>query len=91
MLLIGTSVAPPRMLPLTGQLDVHPLAILLPVTISASFAFMLPVATPPNTIVFGSERLTVREMMRAGIGLNLIGAILVTLAGLFWAGVIFGF
>jgi sodium-dependent dicarboxylate transporter 2/3/5 len=52
---------------------------------------MLPAATPPNTIVFGSERLTIRDMMRGGIGLNLLCAFLVTLAALTFAARIFGF
>lgn len=53
--------------------------MMIPATLSASFAFMLPVATPPNAIVFGSEQLTIREMAREGFVLNLIGAIVVTL------------
>lgn len=53
--------------------------IMVPATISASFAFMLPVATPPNAIVFGSERITIRTMVQEGFALNMIGAVLVTL------------
>ncbi|MDX1646308.1 MAG: SLC13 family permease [Longimicrobiales bacterium] len=55
----------------------HPLAIMIPATLSASCAFMMPVATPPNAIVFGSERITVGEMARVGIVLNLIGALVI--------------
>ncbi|MBT8487359.1 MAG: SLC13/DASS family transporter [Gemmatimonadetes bacterium] len=55
----------------------HPLALMIPATLSASCAFMMPVATPPNAIVFGSERITVGEMARAGIVLNLIGAVVI--------------
>jgi sodium-dependent dicarboxylate transporter 2/3/5 len=61
---------------LTAQLD--PALIMVPATISASFAFMLPVATPPNAIVFGSEKLTIRTMAHEGLALNLIGVIVVT-------------
>ncbi|MFQ5335585.1 MAG: anion permease, partial [Flavobacteriales bacterium] len=64
---------------------------LLPVTISASFAFMLPVATPPNTIVFGSERLMMRDMVRTGIWLNLIGIGLMALTMLSLGKWLFGF
>ncbi|MGP0629318.1 SLC13 family permease [Nitrospina sp. 32_T5] len=56
----------------------HPLLLLIPVTLSASFAFMMPVATPPNAIVFGSGWVTIPKMARVGFFLNLLGAGLVT-------------
>jgi sodium-dependent dicarboxylate transporter 2/3/5 len=56
---------------------IHPLALMIPATLSASCAFMMPVATPPNAIIFGSGRLTVGEMARVGIVLNLIGALVI--------------
>lgn len=56
----------------------HPLMLMIPATVSASFAFMLPVATPPNAIVYSSGWVTVPKMSRAGAALNFIGAILVT-------------
>jgi len=59
--------------------DLDPKLLMIPATISASFAFMLPVATAPNVIVFGSNRLTIREMAREGLVLNLIGAVVLTL------------
>jgi len=52
---------------------------MVPATISASMAFMMPVATPPNAIVFGSQRLRVLDMAKAGIIFNLIGVILISL------------
>ena len=55
----------------------HPLVLMIPATLSASCAFMMPVATPPNAIVFGSERITVGEMARTGILLNLIGVLVI--------------
>ncbi|MFK8113148.1 MAG: DASS family sodium-coupled anion symporter [Rubripirellula sp.] len=58
---------------------IDPRLIMVPATISASFAFMLPVATPPNAIVFGSEKLTIRQMAQEGFALNLIGVLIVTL------------
>ncbi|MCM2370167.1 SLC13 family permease [Aporhodopirellula aestuarii] len=52
--------------------------LMIPAALSASCAFMLPVATPPNAIIFGSEKITVREMARTGFVLNLAGAVLIT-------------
>ena len=52
--------------------------LMAPAAMSASFAFMLPVATGPNAIVFSSGRLTVGQMAREGLALNLIGAVVVT-------------
>ena len=59
---------------------IDPRLIMIPATISASFAFMLPVATPPNAIVFGNGALTVKDMMRQGMVLNLFGVVVVTFA-----------
>ena len=56
----------------------HPLILMIPATLSASCAFMMPVATPPNAIVFGSDRISVGEMARIGIVLNLVGALLIS-------------
>jgi sodium-dependent dicarboxylate transporter 2/3/5 len=55
-----------------------PLIFMVPATMSASFAFMLPVSTPPNAIVFGSERFAIRDMVREGFILNLLGIAIVT-------------
>ena len=60
--------------------DIDPLYLMIPVTFSASFAFMLPVATAPNTIIFGSEKLEIMDMVKTGIRLNLVGIVVVTLA-----------
>ena len=56
----------------------HPLMLMVPATLSASFAFMMPVATPPNAIVFGSGWVTIPDMAKTGLFLNLFGAALVT-------------
>lgn len=54
-----------------------PLLLLIPATLAASCAFMLPVATPPNAIVFASGEVPIRAMIRAGIWLNLVGIVLI--------------
>lgn len=58
---------------------IEPRILMIPATISASFAFMLPVATPPNAIIFASGKFTVRDMAREGIVLNLLGVPVVTI------------
>jgi sodium-dependent dicarboxylate transporter 2/3/5 len=60
-----------------------PYELAITVGVAASCAFMLPVATPPNALVFGTERITLREMMKAGFVLNIICAILITLIAYF--------
>jgi len=61
--------------------------VLLPATFSASCAFMLPVATPPNAIVFGTHRIPMRAMLKAGIRMNLLMAVAVTAIVLLFRGV----
>jgi sodium-dependent dicarboxylate transporter 2/3/5 len=52
--------------------------LLIPCALAASFAFMMPVGTPPNAIVFGSGLVTIPQMCKAGIVLNIAGVLLVT-------------
>ncbi len=59
-------------------LGIPPINVILPAALAASCAFMLPVATPPNAIVYGTGRVTIAQMARAGIWLNLIGVIIIT-------------
>ncbi len=63
----------------TEALRLNPLLLMLPATISASYAFMLPVATPPNAIVFGTGQVEMRDMVRTGLILNLLGVVAITL------------
>lgn len=58
--------------------DINPMLLMVPVALSASCAFMLPVATAPNAIVYGSELITVKQMAHAGLVLNLLGAAVIT-------------
>ncbi|HLV01457.1 MAG TPA: anion permease, partial [Acidobacteriota bacterium] len=62
-----------------ASLDVAPELLMVPATISVSCAFMLPVATPPNAIVFGSGYVTIPQMAKAGMAMNVIGAVLTTI------------
>jgi sodium-dependent dicarboxylate transporter 2/3/5 len=59
---------------------IEPLSILWPCTLAFSCAFMMPMGTPPNAIVFGTGRVTMRQMARAGLGLNLAGIVLIVIA-----------
>lgn len=61
------------------QLGVHPYLLMIPATIISSFAFMLPVATPPNAIVFSSGWITIPQMFRAGSVLDLIALFIIPL------------
>ncbi len=75
---------------LSVSTEVNPLFFMLPATIAGSLAFMLPVATPPNAIIFGTKRLSVIQMARAGLLLNLIGIVVLSLVTYYLAGIIFG-
>ena len=58
--------------------EMNPMLLMVPAVLSASCAFMLPVATAPNAIVFGSGKVRIKDMARAGFVLNLIGAVVIT-------------
>jgi sodium-dependent dicarboxylate transporter 2/3/5 len=72
------SLTLPVMAALAGAMQIHPFGLMVASVIAASFAFMLPVATPPNAIVFSSRYVTIPQMMKAGVWLNLLGAVLIT-------------
>jgi len=76
--LATTAMILPILAPLALELDVHPYTLMVGATIGASCAFMLPVATPPNAVVFGSGYLSIPDMMKAGIWLNIISIIIIT-------------
>jgi sodium-dependent dicarboxylate transporter 2/3/5 len=74
---------------LAMSIEMNPLLFMLPATIAASLAFMLPAATPPNAIIFGTKRLKVIDMSKTGFMLNLFGVIIVTLATYYLATFVF--
>uniref|UniRef100_A0A8D0HUJ1 Solute carrier family 13 member 1 n=2 Tax=Sus scrofa TaxID=9823 RepID=A0A8D0HUJ1_PIG len=74
----------PILAPLAEAIHVNPLYILLPSTLCTSFAFLLPVANPPNAIVFSYGHLTVIDMVKAGLGVNVLGVAVVMLGLFVW-------
>jgi len=72
------------------QMNVHPFLLMVPGAVAASFGFMLPVSTPPNAIVFGSGWITIPQMARAGVWMDLIGIVLVTAMVWFLGTAVFG-
>ncbi|XP_023443776.2 solute carrier family 13 member 1 isoform X3 [Dasypus novemcinctus] len=74
----------PILSPLAEAIHVNPLYILIPTTLCTSFAFLLPVANPPNAIVFSYGHLKVTDMVKAGLGVNIIGVAVVMLGMSTW-------
>jgi sodium-dependent dicarboxylate transporter 2/3/5 len=77
--LATTAMLLPVLVSLASAIGVHPFLLLLGATIAASCAFMLPVATPPNAVVFGSGYLKIEDMARKGFWMNIISIVLLTL------------
>ena len=75
----ATQMSLPIVASVAVSIGMNPLLLMLTATFSASMAFMLPVATPPNTIVFASDRIRISEMARAGFALNIAGVIIISL------------
>ncbi|HUF11244.1 MAG TPA: SLC13 family permease, partial [Rhodothermales bacterium] len=80
----------PILAPVALAMGENPLLLLIPAAIAASCAFMLPVATPPNAIVYGSDLISIPQMARAGIYLNLLFITLLTIAAYFLLPIVFG-
>ena len=70
----------PLLGPVAVSMDLSPLYLVVPAALAASFAFMLPVATPPNAIVFASGKLQIKDMVKAGLVLNLVGIVAISVA-----------
>lgn len=87
--LATTSIILPILIPLAYILDVHPYILMIGATIAASCAFMLPVATPPNAIVFGSGVFKMYDMIKIGFWLNIISIMLLTLITYYLVPIVF--
>jgi solute carrier family 13 (sodium-dependent dicarboxylate transporter), member 2/3/5 len=72
-------LAIPVMLALQKDLELPPLLLMMPATFAASLGFMLPVATAANTIVFGTKQIEIKDMLRVGLLLDVIGILLITI------------
>lgn len=75
---------------LAVALDVHPFALMIPCAMAANMAFMLPVGTPPNAIMFGTGKLRIIEMVKTGFALNIVATIVIVLGVYFLVPLIWG-
>lgn len=86
-----TSMMMPIMAAMAVAMSIHPYAMMITAATAASYAFMLPVATPPNAVVFGSGYITIPQMARAGMWLNILAVIVITLFAYLWLPLVFRF
>lgn len=81
----------PLLGPVAESIFGSPLVWVIPAAIACSCAFMMPVATPPNAIVFGSGKIKIRDMIKAGFVLNLVAIVFITLITITLAEIVFNF
>lgn len=74
-----TATLIPVLAAIAPSLNMHPYTLIIPATIAASCAFMLPIATPPNAIVFGSGHITMQEMRKSGFLLNILCLLIISM------------
>ncbi len=84
-----TEMILPILAALAVSVKINPMFFMLPATLAASMAFMLPVATPPNAIVFATNQLQIKDMIKAGFIINMISVILISVWIYFMAGFVF--
>ncbi len=77
--LATTAMLLPVLAPLSLEINIHPFGLMFGAAVAASCAFMLPVATPPNAVVFGSGYLKIQDMVTRGVIMNIFSIILITL------------
>ena len=87
--LASTATLVPVFAAMAGGMGIDPLTIVIPTALAASCAFMLPAATPPNSIVFGSGMLRIPDMVRAGIWINALGIVVISVLAYPLVGMLF--
>ena len=85
----STEMILPILAGMAVSIQINPLLLMIPATLAASLAFMLPVATPPNAIIFGTGRIAIKDMVKTGFLLNIVGVIVTTLVTYFWGTLVF--
>ncbi|MBI4212340.1 MAG: SLC13/DASS family transporter [Deltaproteobacteria bacterium] len=75
----------PLLAALAAGMNVNPYLLLIPATLASSCGFMMPAGTPPNAIIFASNRLTVKDMCKAGILIDLLAIVLISIVAFFFA------
>ncbi len=80
----------PVMVAMAMAMNVHPYALMITATTAGSFAFMLPVGTPPNAVVFGSKYITIPQMAKAGLFLTVVSLIILPIITYFWVPISWG-
>ena len=81
--LATTAMLLPVLVALADTIDINAFYLLVGATVAASCAFMLPVATPPNAVVFGSKILKIDDMIKKGFWMNLVSILILT-AAVYW-------
>lgn len=89
--LATTAMLLPILAPIALAIEIHPFLLLVAATVAASCAYMLPVATPPNAVVFGSGYLRIPDMVRTGIWMNMISIVLLTMIVYYLLPLLWGF
>ncbi|MDG3582902.1 MULTISPECIES: SLC13 family permease [Galbibacter] len=89
--LATTAMLLPILAPVALSLEINPYVLMVATTLAASCAFMLPVATPPNAVVFGSGYLKIPDMIKTGLWMNVISILILTLTVYFLLPLIWGF
>ena len=77
-----TTIFVPVVLGIANGIEIEPLYLAIPVTLASSCAFMMPISTPPNAIVFSSGHIHMRDMMKIGFWLNLVSIVILSIAGI---------